>query len=229
MKKNPLNHISFILDGNKRWAKKNKLKITNGYEKGIDKIYEVIDFCYKNKIMYVTLFLLSTENINRKNNKSFFKLAKKSFEEFLKKINKIGKVKVNIIGEEVNLPADILNLIKQLKNKEKKEYNLTINLAFNYGFDKEINNVITKIYNYLIKKNINIDKININDFFYLRNQPNPDILIRTGGYKRLSNFILKNLVYTEIYFIDSLWPDFTITELEDIIFNYNKISRNYGL
>ena len=229
MKKNQLNHISFILDGNKRWAKKYNLKNIEGYSKGIDKIYEIIDFCYKKKIEYVTLFLLSTENINRKNNKSFFNLAKNSFEKFLKNINKIGKIKVNIIGEEESLPKDILNLIKKLKNKNNHEYNLTINLAFNYGFDKEINNVISNISNVLIKKNISIQELNIDDFFYLKNQPNPDILIRTGGNKRLSNFILKNLVYTEIYFIDSLWPDFTLKELENIILNFSNINRNYGL
>ena len=229
MKNNSLNHIAFILDGNKRWSKKHNLKNVEGYKKGIDKIYEIIDFCYKKKIKYVSLFLLSTENIKRKNNKSFFKLAKSSFKNFLLNMEKIGNINLNIIGEEENLPSEILKLIAKLKNKDYRNNNLTVNLAFNYGFEEEIKNVILNISDYLRKNNTNIKDINLDNFFYLKNQKNPDILIRTGGYKRLSNFILKNLVYSEIYFVDSLWPDFTSKELEKIIIDYKNINRNYGL
>ena len=229
MKKNKLKHICFILDGNKRWAKKNNLNQLDGYKKGIEKIYEIIKYCYENNIEYVTLYLLSTENVNRKNNNSFFKLANKSFESFVKKINKIGKIKMNIIGENQNLPKNILNLIKEFPLKQKNDFNQTINLAFNYGFIDELKSVIKKTNEFALKNKKNVDEVNIENFFYLKNQPDPDILIRTGGYNRISNFILKNLIYTELYFIETLWPDLKLSQIKNIILKYNKINRKYGL
>ena len=229
MKKNKLKHICFILDGNKRWAKKNNLNQLDGYKKGIDKIYEIIKYCYDNDIEYVTLYLLSTENVNRKNNNSFFKLANKSFEGFVKKINKIGKIKMNIIGENKNLPKNILDLIKEFPLKQKNDFNQTINLAFNYGFIDELKSVIKKTNEFALENKINVDEVNIENFFYLKNQPDPDILIRTGGYNRISNFILKNLIYTELYFIETLWPDLKLSQIKNIILKYNKINRKYGL
>ena len=229
MKKNKLKHICFILDGNKRWAKKNNLNQLDGYKKGIDKIYEIIKYCYDNDIEYVTLYLLSTENVNRKNNNSFFKLANKSFEGFVKKINKIGKIKMNIIGEDKNLPKNILNLIKEFPLKQKNDFNQTINLAFNYGFIDELKSVIKKTNEFALENKMNVDEVNIENFFYLKNQPDPDILIRTGGYNRISNFILKNLIYTELYFLETLWPDLKLSQIKNIILKYNKINRKYGL
>ena len=229
MKKNKLKHICFILDGNKRWAKKNNLNQLDGYKKGIEKIYEIIKYCYENDIEYVTLYLLSTENVNRKNNNSFFKLANKSFEGFVKKINKIGKIKMNIIGESQNLPKNILNLIKEFPFNQKNDFNQTINLAFNYGFIEELKSVIKKTNVFVSENKINVDDVNIENFFYLKNQPDPDILIRTGGYNRISNFILKNLIYTELYFLETLWPDLKLSQIKNIILKYNKINRKYGL
>ena len=229
MKKNKLKHICFILDGNKRWAKKNNLNQLDGYKKGIDKIYEIIKYCYEHNIEYVTLYLLSTENVNRKNNNSFFKLANKSFEGFVKKINKIGKIKMNIIGENKNLPKNILNLIKEFPLKQKNDFNQTINLAFNYGFIDELKSVIKKTNEFALENKINVDEVSIENFFYLKNQPDPDILIRTGGYNRISNFILKNLIYTELYFLETLWPDLKLSQIKNIILKYNKINRKYGL
>ena len=229
MKKNKLKHICFILDGNKRWAKKNNLNQLDGYKKGIEKIYEIIKYCYENNIEYVTLYLLSTENVNRKNNNSFFKLANKSFESFVKKINKIGKIKMNIIGENQNLPKNILNLIKEFPLKQKNDFNQTINLAFNYGFIDELKSVIKKTNEFALENKINVDEVSIENFFYLKNQPDPDILIRTGGYNRISNFILKNLIYTELYFLETLWPDLKLSQIKNIILKYNKINRKYGL
>ncbi len=229
MKKNKLKHICFILDGNKRWAKKNNLNQLDGYKKGIEKIYEIIKYCYENNIEYVTLYLLSTENVNRKNNNSFFKLANKAFEGFVKKINKIGKIKMNIIGENQNLPKNILNLIEKFPFNQKNDFNQTINLAFNYGFIDELKSVIKKTNEFALKNKKNVDEVNIENFFYLKNQPDPDILIRTGGYNRISNFILKNLIYTELYFLETLWPDLKLSQIQNIILKYNKINRKYGL
>ena len=229
MKKNLVNHLSFILDGNKRWAKKNHLQQIDGYKKGIDKIYEITEYCYQNEINYLTLYLLSTENIKRKNSNNFFKLVKKNFDEFINNINSIGNIKINIIGEKNNLPNDILELIKKINSEKKENYILLLNLVFNYGFNYEIKSAIEKILLDIKNYKIKIKDLKLENYFYLKNQPDPDILIRTGGYKRLSNFILKNLTYSEIYFIDTLWPDINKLEIDKIISQFNKIDRNYGL
>ena len=229
MKKKPLKHIAFILDGNKRWAKKNKIKILDGYKGGIENIYEIVTYIYNNNIEFLTLYLLSTENINRKNNISFFNLAKKSFNDFVNRIDQIGNIKINIIGEKDNLPNNIKKMISTLDSENKKKSKLTLNLAFNYGFDSELKSVIENVISYSAKNKININDVKIDDFFYIGNQPDPDILIRTGGYKRLSNFILKNLTYTEIYFLEILWPELKTNHIGKIIKDYGKIKRNYGL
>ena len=175
------------------------------------------------------MYLLSTENINRKNNKFFFRLAKEYFQSFIKRIDAIGNIKINIIGEKTYVPENIIKLINKVKLEEKKDSKLILNLAFNYGFTDEIKTVISKVNTYSIENKINIKDIKIDDFFYLNNQPDPDILVRTGGYKRLSNFILKNLIYTEMYFIDTLWPELSLKQIDDIILNFKRIDRNYGL
>ena len=226
---NNINHVSFILDGNKRWAKKNNLNHKEGYEEGINKIFEVIKYCYVKEIKYISLFLLSTENIDRKNNNFFFKLAENSFNNFIHRIGEIGNIKINIIGEKSKLPKNILKLFDNIDLKTKKNAKMTLNLAFNYGFVDELKNAISRILNYSLEKKIKINKINFDKFFYLYKQPNPDILIRTGGNKRLSNFILMNLIYTEIYFVDTLWPDLKLSELDKIFLDFKKINRNYGL
>ena len=136
---------------------------------------------------------------------------------------------MNIIGENKNLPKNILNLIKEFPLKQKNDFNQTINLAFNYGFIDELKSVIKKTNEFALENKMNVDEVNIENFFYLKNQPDPDILIRTGGYNRISNFILKNLIYTELYFLETLWPDLKLSQIQNIILKYNKINRKYGL
>ena len=225
--KNP-KHIAIILDGNKRWASKNNCSVMEGYNRGLDKIRIILQANLEKKIPYLTLFTLSSENLFRTSINNIFKIILNRFEKFLHEIIDENKIKIKIIGRRNNLPKKIINIINKCEDLTSKNKELTLNLAFNYGFKNEISNVIEKIIK--SKKLINPQNLSeINDLFDLGNIPDPDILIRTGGHKRLSNFILYNLSYTEIFFIDTLWPDFSILEYNQIISEYYIIERNYGL
>ena len=199
-----------------------------GYNRGLDKIRIIIQANLEKKIPYLTLFTLSSENLFRNSINNIFKIILDRFEKFLNEIIDENKIKIIIIGRRNNLPKKIINIINKCEDLTSKNKELTLNLAFNYGFKNEISDVIEKTIK--SKKLINPQNLSeINDLFYLGDIPDPDILIRTGGHKRLSNFILYNLSYTEIFFIDTLWPDFSILEYNQIISEYYKIERNYGL
>ena len=224
---NKLEHIAFILDGNKRWAKKNNISIKNAYKQGLENISNLISSTLDHNIRYLTLFTLSSENLNRSSVKNIFDVIYDEFSFFFQKIINEKKTKIKIIGSKVNLPDKILSLITHCENETKDNNMLFLNLAFNYGFKNEIKQVLQKI----IKNNsIDLnDKDKINELFLLGNIPDPDLLIRTGGEKRLSNFIMYNLTYTELFFTNTLWPEFSINEYDNIIKDYTNISRKYGL
>jgi len=224
---NNLEHIAFILDGNKRWAKKNNINLKSAYKKGLENISNLIIDCINIKIKYLTLFTLSSENIQRQSVVNIFQVIYEDFSFFFEKIIEEKKVKIKIIGSKLNLPTKILNLIEHCEYETKNNNQLILNLAFNYGFKNEIQQVFQKVRDDLsIKLNTSED---IKKLFLLGNIKDPDLLIRTGGEKRLSNFIMYNLTYTEIFFIDTLWPDFKLDELKVIINKYKTIKRNYGL
>jgi len=223
---NKLEHIAFILDGNKRWAKKNNSSTLNAYKKGFKNISDLVDNCLNLKIKYLTLFTLSSENIKRKNVNNIFQVIYDDFALFFNKIIDEKNVKIKIIGSRENLPKKIINLINHSEKFTFQNNKLILNLAFNYGFKYEIKEVL---------KNVSNNKIdlenddNIKKLFLIGSIPDPDILIRTGGERRLSNFIMYNLTYTELYFIDKLWPDFKNSDLIEIVNNFENISRRYGL
>ena len=224
---NNLEHIAFILDGNKRWAKKNNFNLKSTYKKGLENISDLISNCLEINLKYLTLFTLSSENMQRQSVNNIFQVIYDDFSFFFDKIIEEKKVKIKIIGSRLNLPSKILKLIKHCEFETKNNEQLILNLAFNYGFKNEIQQVLQKI-----KENSSIKLNNSEDIkklFLLGNIKDPDILIRTGGKKRLSNFIMYNLTYTEIFFIDTLWPDFKFKDLKIIITEYNSIKRTYGL
>ena len=224
--KNP-EHIAFILDGNKRWAKKNNIILKKAYKKGLENILELISNCLEIKLKYLTLFTLSSENLKRQSVSNVFQVIYDDFSFFFENIIQEKKVKIKIIGSKLNLPSKILKLIDHCEDETKNNSELNLNLAFNYGFKNEINQVMQKIRdNSSIKIN---NSENIKKLFLLGDIPDPDMLIRTGGEKRLSNFIMYNLTYTEIFFIDTLWPDFKNEEFKILISKYKNIKRTYGL
>ena len=223
---NELNHVAIIMDGNGRWGLKKKGSRNYGHLKGLDTVENVIKSSIVNKIPFLTLYTFSMENWKRpKNEINFlFDLIRKSLKKNLKKIVKQG-IKVNIIGKREGLPKDIRQTIKFIKKKTFFNKRITLNLALNYSSKEEIINAFKS----LSKKNnkeINID--NFENLLYTKKIPHPEVLIRTGGTKRLSNFLLWQLAYTEIFFIDKLWPDFNKDDFTKIIKKYHKIKRNFG-
>ena len=227
MAKNNLEHIAFILDGNKRWAKKNNVDLKTAYKRGLENISNLINNCLNINLKYLTLFTLSSENLKRASVFNIFDVIYDDFSFFFDKIIEEKNIKIKIVGSRTNLPKRILGLIDHCENKTKHNSKLNLNLAFNYGFLNEIEQVLNKL-----KKNplINVESNrNIKKLFLLGDIPDPDFLVRTGGEKRLSNFIMYNLTYTEIFFVDMLWPEFTFQHLKDLINKYQKISRRYGL
>ena len=225
---NKLNHIALILDGNKRWAKKNNLTNFNGYNKGFENINNFVTYSLSKKISNLTIFALSSENFNRSSINVIYDIIYDNFSKTLNDLVKEKGVKIKIFGNRQKLPRKILEIFQNIEESSFSNKNLNLNIAFNYGFKDEINHIIKNI----INKNINIkldNEKNINKLFFLGSLPDPDILIRTGGYKRLSNFIMYNLTYTELFFTKTLWPDFSEEEFNSIIDQYLNIDRKYGL
>ena len=227
IKKN-ISHVAFILDGNKRWAKNNNLSNVKGYLKGFENIKNIVNHCFDVDISNLTLFTLSSENFNRPSIKIIYEIIYNNFSKLLDDIIKNRNIKLKIFGSREKLPNKIIEIFDQAEKLTKKNDKFNLNLAFNYGFKEEIKEVLLNFKKNQNKININKNE-HINNLFYLGNLPEPDILIRTGGYKRLSNFIMYNLTYTELFFTDTLWPEFSKSEFDSIIDEYKKIIRNYGL
>ena len=223
---NKLNHIAIIMDGNGRWGLKKKKSRNYGHLKGIKTVETVIKSSLIKKIPYLTLYTFSTENWKRPENEInfLFDLIRKSLK---KKINKIIKqgIRVNIIGDRKGLPKDIIKIVKLIEKKTIKNKKITLNLALNYGSKEEIINACKKL---TAKKDAKINISNFEKELYTNNIPDPEILIRTGGAKRLSNFLLWQLAYTEIFFVDKLWPDFNENDYNKVLGKFYRIKRNFG-
>ena len=202
---NPLNHVAIIMDGNGRWGLKNKSSRNEGHKAGLNTVEKIINETINQKINFLTLYAFSTENWNRpkKEINYLFNLLENFLTIKLEEFHR-QNIKLKIIGTK----NFTLKLNKLLKIAEKKTFNnrkLQINLALNYGSKSEIINAIKK----LKSKRLNINEKNLSKFLFTANIPDPDILIRTGNTKRLSNFLLWQIAYSEIFFEKKLWPDFT--------------------
>ena len=221
---NPLNHVAIIMDGNGRWGLKHKKSRNAGHKAGLNTVESIIKETVRNKISFLTLYAFSTENWKRpkKEIDYLFNLLK----VFLKtKINYLHKnnIKLKIIGKKDFSPElnKLLSISEQKTSDNKK---LQLNLALNYGSKFEIINAIKKIKN----RNDKITEKNFVKYLQTKNMPDPDLLIRTGNTKRLSNFLLWQLAYSEIFFEKKLWPDFNTNDYRKIILEYKKIKRNFG-
>ena len=223
---NQPNHVAIIMDGNGRWGLKKKKSRNFGHLKGIKSVETIIKSSLIRKIPYLTLYTFSTENWKRPDSEInfLFDLIRKSLK---KKINKIIKqgIRVKIIGNKNGLPQDIKKIVKLIEKKTIKNKKITLNLALNYGSKEEIINAFSKL---ISKKKREISINNFEKELYTHNIPDPEILIRTGGTKRLSNFLLWQLAYTEIFFLDKLWPDFNEKDFNKILVRFNKIKRTFG-
>ena len=223
---NQLNHVAIIMDGNGRWGLEKRNSRNYGHLKGIKAVEKVIKCTIKQQIPYLTLYTFSTENWKRPESEInfLFNLIRTSLKKNLKKIIKQG-VKINIIGKKASLPKDIIKIIKLVEKKTFNNKRIVLNLALNYGSKEEILNALKMIFKKKIK-NITIEKFEEN--LYTKNIPDPDLMIRTGGTKRLSNFLLWQLAYAEIFFVNKLWPEFNENDYYKIIKKFYKIKRNFG-
>ena len=221
---NTLNHIAFIMDGNGRWGLKKKGSRNYGHLEGVKTVQKIVKASIEFKVPIISFYVFSSENWKRPKSEVnyLFNLIKIYFKKEINSIIK-NKIKINILGRQNNLPNEIKKTLISSVKKTKKNKKLIVNLAINYGSKNEISDSVKKI-NLKSKK---IDEENISRNLYL-NLPFPDILIRTGGQKRLSNFMLWQLAYTEIFFLDKLWPDFTKNDLKQVIKKFHKIKRNFG-
>ena len=219
---NKLNHVAFIMDGNGRWGKKRNKGRNFGHLKGVETVKKIVSCSIKLKIPIVTFYVFSSENWKRPKTEIIFlfKLIKNYFSEEIENVVAQG-IKINILGDINKLPKELKIVLKKSTNLTKRNKKITVNLAINYGSKKEIINAIKKN-----KKKINLKNFEKN--LYTKNMPNPDILIRTGGHQRLSNFMLWQLAYAELFFLKKLWPDFNSKDLKTIIDKFKQSKRNFG-
>ena len=219
---NKLNHIAFIMDGNGRWGKKKRKKRNYGHLKGVDTVKKIVKSSIRFKVPIVTFYVFSSENWKRpKTEISFlFKLIKSYFTKEIQSVISQG-IKINILGDLNKLSKELRSVLKRTEKLTKKNKKITVNLAINYGSRQEIFYAFRKL-----KKKVNLKNFKKN--LYTKNMPDPDILIRTGGKIRLSNFMLWQLAYTELFFLKKLWPDFNSLDLKKIIFKFKNIKRNFG-
>ncbi|MDA7553149.1 polyprenyl diphosphate synthase [Candidatus Pelagibacter sp.] len=221
---NPLNHVAIIMDGNGRWGLKNKNSRNAGHRAGLNVVEKIIKESIKHKIKYLTLYVFSTENWKRPKNEIRFLF--KLLENFL--VNKIEdlhkqNIKLKVIGVK-KFSSKLNKLLDKSEKKTSKNNKLQINLALNYGSKFEIINALKN----LKKSNDQITEQNLTKYLQTKDIPDPEILIRTGNTKRLSNFLLWQLAYSEIFFEKKLWPDFNQNDYNKIIKKFKHLKRNFG-
>ena len=222
---NPINHVAIIMDGNGRWGLKKKKTRNLGHKAGLKTIEKIITETLKKKIKFLTLYAFSTENWKRpkKEVNFLFNLLKDFLIKKTDQLNKNG-IRFKAIGSKKNFSKKLNKILLNSEKVTKNNKKLQINLAINYGSKSELINSIN-----LIKRKKKIFSIlNVEKHLYTANIPDPDLLIRTGNTNRLSNFMLWQLAYSEIYFEKKLWPDFTIADYNKILNNFKKTKRNFG-
>lgn len=232
MEKNLPKHIALIMDGNRRWAKERNLDIKQGHYAGAENLEKIALYANKIGIKYMTVYAFSTENWKRSEAevKGLMLLLKAYVEKMLAKTNS-NNIKINILGDISKLDISLQKSINKILDKTKENTGLTLNIAFNYGGRDEIVKATQKISEKVKKGNINVENIDekmVGDYLYTKGQPDPDIMIRTSGELRLSNFLLWQLAYTEFVFLNKYWPDFNEKDLDNAVEDFQKRHRNFG-
>lgn len=224
-------HIGLIIDGNRRWAKKNNLSSLEGHKKGLDNIIKMAEYIVKRGIKYISIFAFSTENFKRTEEEVSYlmKLFIKGFNEHFESIHK-NNIKVVFSGRQDKLPKDVLNAMESLKEKTKDNTNGTVNICINYGGHAEIVDATKKIVEDISNNNLDINNLNEEIFakYLYQELPPIDLLIRTGNEQRISNFMLWQLSYAELYFPEVTWPEFDEENFEMALDSFNKRDRRFG-
>ena len=226
-------HIALIMDGNRRWARKRLLQPWLGHKEGIDSVKRSIEFCLENKIRFLSLYLFSLENFNRTQRERglLFNLLISTIKENTLDLKNKG-VKIKFVGDRNFFPADVISHCDFMEEETKNCNDLHLNLLFCYGGRQEIVSGVREVIDQILSGKIKKDDItvdNFQDFLWLNNTPCPDIVIRTGGHFRLSNFLLYQTAYSELFFLDKLWPDINKDDLSNIYIDFKKRKRNFGV
>ena len=221
-------HIAIIMDGNRRWANKNGLTTKEGHKKGADNLQTIARYCNKLGVKYLTVYAFSTENWKRSEEefKGLMFLLKNYLNDFSKKAD-TENIKINIIGDITKLSSDLQDQMIECMERTRNNTGLNLNIAFNYGGRAEIVNAIKNIVKDKIKPEDITEEL-VTNYMYTANQPDPDLLIRTGGELRTSNFLPWQLIYTEFYFPNTYWPEFDENELLKAIQTYKSRNRKFG-
>ena len=218
-------HVAIIMDGNGRWGIKKRKSRNFGHKKGLEVVEKIIETAIEEKINYLTLFVFSTENWKRPLNeiKYLFDLLNNYID---KKISNLIKknIKIKVIGNINPFPIKLKNKIRKVQKITKSNSKIQINMALNYGSREELISAIKK----LNKKNLSINEKNIQAHLYTKTIPDPEVLIRTGNTNRVSNFLIWQSIYSEIFFVKKMWPEFNKKDFKKIILNFKKINRNFG-
>ncbi len=225
-------HIAIIMDGNGRWAAKRKMPRSVGHKAGVEALRDVVEACLELGVKFLTVYSFSSENWERPQDEVNFllNLFLESLKEELEDLYSNG-VRVSLIGQRKTIPPEILEAFENAEKKTKNNKKLFFNIAFNYGSRKEILSAVKKVYRAAKKNDIDIEKLDesaFSDYLFTKGCPDPDLLIRTSGEYRVSNFLLWQIAYTEFYFVKTLWPDFKRKELLKAVYYYQKRSRRFG-
>jgi len=219
-------HIAIIMDGNRRWAKSHSLPVAAGHRAGAETLRKIIEACMKNEIKYLTVYAFSTENWKRSEQE--VTVLMNLMREYLKKLerdNKDRDTRIKVIGDITRLDNDLQDKIRVLEDNTKNNTGLTINVALNYGARDEIIHAIKKMSSEDIE---NLSQESFSKFLYTSDSPDPDLIIRTAGEQRLSNFLLWQAAYSEFYYTEVLWPDFSASELEKALDAFSQRTRKFG-
>lgn len=228
VKNTNLKHIAIIMDGNRRWAKEKHLPSAMGHQKGVDSLRSTMRLFDKFGIKYLTVYAFSTENWNRKKEEVEFLMGLLA-KTLLNELDEMHSenVKIKFLGDISKLGKNLIEIVQNAENKTKNNTGVNLNIAFNYGSRDEITNAVKSIVKEGIKPE-DITEETITSHLYTKDIPDPDLLIRTGGEKRISNYLLWQLAYSEIYVTDKHWPDFDEEELAKAIFEFENRNRRFG-
>ena len=227
-----IKHIAIIMDGNRRWAKEHKLPAAFGHKEGAKTLEKIVRYANKIGLKYITVYAFSTENWKRAEEevKALMGLLKMYLDDYTNRAD-TENIKVKFIGEKSKLSEELKKSMNKAEDITKNNTGITFNIALNYGGRDEIKTAVQEIAGRVIEGQLSIDEINedlISDYLYTKGQPDPDLVIRTSGELRLSNFLLWQTVYSELLFLDKYWPDFSEEDLDKAIEEYNKRNRKYG-
>lgn len=224
-------HVAIIMDGNRRWAKKNNLNTPQGHKEGAENLKRIAKFANKIGIKYLTVYAFSTENWKRSQEEvgAIMKLLKFYLLDFFNWSDE--NIKINVLGRIAELPEDLKDQIHKIEEKTKNNTGLVLNICFNYGGRDEIVTATKNIAQKVLDGELNIEDINerlFSDYLYTANQPDPDLLIRTSGEERISNFLPWQISYSEFVFTDKFWPEYNEQEFLNSIQIYQKRTRRFG-